>query len=116
MQYLTYEEYKAMGGSAPEVDFPALERRARAYVDDWTLGRVMRRYGAADDVPECVKECMFAVIGCMPGAGGGDRVSSFSNGQDSFTFDLAPDEEAPAYAEALRLLPPDLTCLAAVTL
>lgn len=40
MMYLTYDEYKGFGGTAPESDFNGFELRARKRIDYLTLERV----------------------------------------------------------------------------
>ena len=108
MQYLTFEEYAGLGGSAvSEADFPSAERRARALVDDWTMGRVREGCASTEGVPVCVKEAMAVAVDAVPGLSG-ERVSSFSNGQDSFTFDTTVDEEGALYDKVCALLPVSL--------
>lgn len=105
MAYLTYEEYKEMGGSAvSEQDFQQAERRARALMDDWTMGRVRAMQEAGDPVPECVKEAMCVAVDAVPGLSG-ERVSSFDNGVDSFTFDTSRDETGELYDAVCAMLP-----------
>lgn len=53
--YLTYEEYKALGGEVPLEAFPKYERMARAAVDYYTFGRIKEPTNA-------VKDCMSALI------------------------------------------------------
>ena len=40
-QYLTYVEYKALGGNLSETPFTLLENKARMYVDKYTFGRLI---------------------------------------------------------------------------
>ena len=109
MQYLTYEEYAELGGAAVDAaGFPAAERKARALMDDWTMNRVRETCASTEDVPGCVKEAMAVAVDALPGLSG-ERVASFSNGQDSFTFDTARDECAELYDECCALLPASLT-------
>lgn len=72
MQYLTYEEYLALGGSMAEAAFPLAELRARKRIDALTQGRVARMVnsprptatplGEGGKVPEAVKAAMMEVI------------------------------------------------------
>ena len=105
MSYLTYEEYKEMGGSSvSEQDFQQAERRARALMDDWTMGRVRAMQEAGGPVPECVKEAMCIAVDAVPGLSG-ERVSSFDNGVDTFTVDTSREGTGERYDAVCAMLP-----------
>jgi hypothetical protein len=57
-QYLTYDEYKALGGTIDQTPFNLLEFEARKKIDERTFGRLKN----ADNLPQEVKMCMFALI------------------------------------------------------
>ena len=57
-QYLTYEEYKSLGGNLDETPFNLLEYEARRKIDERTQGRLKNVANA----PQEVKMCMFALI------------------------------------------------------
>ena len=57
-QYLTYNEYKSMGGNLDETPFNLLEYEARRKIDERTQGRLKN----VANVPQEVKMCMFALI------------------------------------------------------
>lgn len=40
-QYLTWLEYKALGGTLTETPFTLLENKARMYIDKYTFGRLI---------------------------------------------------------------------------
>lgn len=88
MAYLTYDEYKQMGGQLSEAAFSMLEFRARKAVDMLTHGRVMDE----QPVREAVKQAVFALIGAMETdekraqAYDGRDVQSMSNDGVSVTF------------------------------
>ena len=42
-QYLTYQEYKALGGTLDEMPFNLLEFNARKKIDERTFGRLIKR-------------------------------------------------------------------------
>lgn len=63
--YLTYDEYKALGGSAPETDFALLEFKARKRIDYLTASRVQNMA----QVPKAVKMCMLSIITVDSAAG-----------------------------------------------
>ena len=57
-QYLTYNEYKALGGNLIQTPFNLLEFEARRKIDERTFGRLKN----VASVPQEVKMCMFALI------------------------------------------------------
>lgn len=90
--YLTFERYKAMGGSMDEASFGAAEPYAETMLDLITLRR-LRCPEADHGDPADVERAMYVLA---DGAGqveaayrakaSGAEVSSFNNGVDSFTF------------------------------
>lgn len=100
MAYLTYDEYKQMGGQLSEAAFSTLEFRASKALDMLTHGRV------ADEQPvrEAVKLAVYALVGEMDAdekraaAYDGREVQSMSNDGVSVTFASG----AQAGAEAVR--------------
>ena len=70
-QYLTYNEYKALGGNLDITPFNLLEYEARRIIDNRTLQRLK----GIEIIPQEVKMCMFALI---------NTINSYSNqGQTS---------------------------------
>lgn len=57
-EYLTYDEYTALGGGMPKYEFVLAEYRARKRIDYLTASRV----AAMAEVPEAVKRCMMLLI------------------------------------------------------
>lgn len=56
--YLTYYEYKEMGGAVPQTEFIQLEFKARKRIDYLTDSRVKDMA----NIPEAVKMCMMSLI------------------------------------------------------
>ena len=56
--YITYEQYKALGGTASSSAFPRLEQMARKKLDYWTQNRITE---ADDDI----RLCMVLIIDAM---------------------------------------------------
>ena len=56
--YLTYDEYKSLGGSAPATDFALLEFKARKRIDYLTASRVQNMA----KVPQAVKMCLLSIF------------------------------------------------------
>lgn len=57
-QYLTYNEYKALGGNLDQTPFNLLEYEARRKVDE----RTQQRLKNVNDIPQEVKLCVYALI------------------------------------------------------
>ena len=62
-QYLTYNEYKALGGRLDQTPFNILEFEARKKIDERTQGRLK----GIEQLPIEVKMCMFALINTING-------------------------------------------------
>ena len=60
-QYLTYIEYKALGGTLLEMPFNLLEFEARQNVDKYTFGRLKE----LENQNQEVKLCIFKLIGML---------------------------------------------------
>ena len=65
-QYLTYNEYKALGGSLDITPFNLLEFEARRIIDNRTLQRLK----GIEKVPQEVKMCMLSLV---------DTINSYAN-------------------------------------
>ena len=57
-QYLTYNEYKALGGNLDQTPFNLLEYEARRKVDE----RTQQRLKNVNDIPQEVKMCVYALV------------------------------------------------------
>lgn len=53
-QYLTYQEYKALGGTLDEMPFNLLEFNARMKIDERTFGRLVDKGQEYQEVKLCV--------------------------------------------------------------
>lgn len=60
-QYLTYEDYKALGGTLDLMPFNLLEFEARQNVDKYTFGRLKE----LEEQNQEVKLCIFKLINLM---------------------------------------------------
>lgn len=93
--FVTYEEYEGLTpfDPVPEQEYERLAPIADIVSDHWTLGRIGRASARGEVLPDAVKVLYGAIVKALPavldGMAGGERVASFSNGVDSFTFDLA---------------------------
>ena len=57
-QYLTYQEYKGLGGTLDLTPFNVLEFEARRRIDELTYNRLV----GGEDIPDEVKMCEFTII------------------------------------------------------
>ena len=61
MMYLSYEEYKNLGGTLSETDFRMAEFKARKRIDYLTAERV-KAMADAGQVPEAVQLCVMSLV------------------------------------------------------
>lgn len=60
-QYLTYEEYKSLGGTLGEMPFNILELKARQIINERTQNRLKN----VEKIPQEVKICVYDLINTM---------------------------------------------------
>lgn len=77
-QYLTYEEYRGLGGNLDRMPFNLLEFEARRKIDERTQGRLKN----VVEIPQEVKICMFALI---------NSISSYSSCVNSNNKNIASE-------------------------
>lgn len=101
--YLAYEEYKELGGIVSESAFALLERKSHRLIDAWTQERIKHM----DSVPVEVKEAMAYMINRLGSAEeeGGERLTSFSNGKVSMSFDTSKTVEQEMCDNVMMTLP-----------
>lgn len=93
--YVTFEQYSetALDPTVDAARYAALAPYADLAIDHWTVDRVGRAHAAGETLPDCVVAVYVAAIEALPAiladSKGGDRVASFSNGVDTFTFENA---------------------------
>lgn len=92
--FVDYADYKALTvfGPVTETDYGRYAPVADLITDHWTLGRIGRASADGEELPDVVKALYVSVIEGLPSVmsevRGGDRVKAFSNGVDSFTFEI----------------------------
>ena len=74
-QYLTYGEYKALGGTLDLTPFNLLEFEARRQIDI----RTQNRLKGNDNLPQEVKLCMYNLINCINSYYNSSNVASANN-------------------------------------
>lgn len=60
-QYLTYDEYKELGGNLDQTPFNLLEFEARRIIDS----RTQQRLNRVENIPQEVKMCAFSLINLL---------------------------------------------------
>ena len=56
INYLTYNEYKHLGGDIPEMSFNIFEYKAEKKIDEYTFGRLKKTFSYPDELKMCVFE------------------------------------------------------------
>lgn len=85
--------------SITEEEYVRLAPMADLIIDHWTLDRVGRAVRNGEDLPASVITLYVALVETIPGImdgvnpSKGGLVSSFSNGIDSYTFEVTPNLE-----------------------
>ena len=109
--YLTYAEYKAMGGTVDEALYTKYEYRAEAIINWYTFNRLAKD----TEYPEAVKRCMFMLIDLLverdgalsasmgggSGASGGvmPQIASQSNDGVSVSYNVMNASETVDFAD-----------------
>lgn len=107
MAYVDKKDYEALSGhTMDDAEYSCKSAYADAYIDSITLDRVGKAVANGEDLPQQVKLVYTLIIDDIDTVTNmGDRVSSFSNGEDSYSFDVSEDSAARIYATAATLLP-----------
>lgn len=77
-----------------EKEYVRLAPMADALIDNWTIGRVGRAVKNGEELPESVRTLYVSIVENLPAVietgkvSSGGLVSSFSNGIDSYSFDV----------------------------
>lgn len=110
--FVDYDTYiDTYHGQVDSARFARVEPMAERVLDVWTAGRVRAR-GVGEWEAEVAEATAYLVdhMDAIEDAEAGDRVQSFSNGQDSYTFaDVDGNPELQrAWRHVMALLPPEL--------
>jgi len=103
LEYLTYEEYKNLGGAVDQSAFPKLERQARRKLDYFTQNRIVT-------VDSDIKEVMAGFIDMLNDNNVVVGLSSYSNGIESFGYseNVRADLNDNMFQIAKEILPTEL--------
>lgn len=106
MAYVDKTDYEALSGhTMDDAEYTRKSAYADAYIDSITLDRAGKAVANGEELPQQVKLVYTLIIDDIDAVTAtGDRVSSFSNGEDSYSFDTSDDSAARIYATASSLL------------
>ena len=97
MKYLTFEEYKNLGGKCSEDVFPSLQFDTESKMDYITSDRLSRMIDEMESVPEAVQMLEVKLIDIedehRTESNQKTGISSYSNGIESFSYDTSKDSE-----------------------
>lgn len=107
MAYVDKTDYEVLSGhTMDDAEYTRKSAYADSYIDSITLDRVGKAVSNNEELPQQVKLVYSLIIDDIDAVTAtGDRVSSFSNGEDSYSFDVSEDSAARIYATASSLLP-----------
>lgn len=107
MAYVDKSEYEALSGNEmSEDEYTRKSAYADAYIDSVTLDRVGKAVADNEELPQSVKLVYCLIIDETEAfTSTGERVSSYSNGEDSYSFDLSDDAQTRIEQTAYMLLP-----------
>ena len=93
-QYLTYDEYKQLGGTLDENAFNLLEYEARKKINEKTFNRISR----LEEIPTDVKMCVYNLITTFSSyeENHNKTIASESVGSYSVTYATASSETSKA--------------------
>lgn len=75
-QYLTFEEYRTLGGTLSQVPFNILEFEARRKIDEKTQNRLINL--ESTEIPQAVKLCLYKLIDTIS-----DYISNIKSAMDN---------------------------------
>ena len=110
ISYISYENYKELGGTLSEDAFTILERKAQRTLDTITFDRIKH----LTVIPDVVREVLVEFIERMAqrdASGNGGQVSQYSNGVETITYKSQSDSSftKDLYKIAVDWLPTFLT-------
>ena len=97
MKYLTFEEYQNLGGKCSKDVFPSLQFDTESKMDYITSGRLSRMIDEIESVPEAVQMLEVKLIDIEYASSNSEEkgigVTSYSNGIESFGYDISKNSE-----------------------
>ena len=88
-QYLTYEEYKSLGGEKDIMSFNKLEYKARKYIDNKTFGRLKK----LEEQKEETRMCIYELISELSNTYEQNDITSEKVGDYSVTYENVSEND-----------------------
>ena len=95
-QYLTYQEYKGLGGTLDLTPFNLLEFEARQNIDKYTFGRLKE----FDEQNKEVKLCIFKLINLIDGYNSYETQNKAVASENTDGYSISYGTPSTSYAEA----------------
>ena len=103
--YLDYADYVEMGGNLDDTAFIPLERKARYLINSQASGRCGDRIAELSELPECIKDCVFALVSFVDANDTNKQVASESQSQggasESLSYVTRTDAEIEQQEESI---------------
>jgi glutamate synthase domain-containing protein 3 len=109
--YLTYDDYKELGGTLSEHDFRFAERKAQRWLDYFTFDRCKELDVIPNEVREVLTEFIQRTVAYETQKEAGETITQYSNSVEQITFDIKSEDELKSDLQkiALEWLPDYLT-------
>lgn len=88
-RYLTYNEYRQIGGDIPEMSFNMFEYKAEKKIDEYTFGRFRK----LNEFPKELKMCVYELISEYNKEKDVGNITSESDGEYSVSYSGYSKEE-----------------------
>jgi hypothetical protein len=109
--YLTYDDYKELGGTLPEKEFRLTERKAQRWLDYFTFDRCKQLEVIPNEVREVLKEFIDRLTAFEAQKEAGETITQYSNSVEQLTFKVKTEEDTKKELSSIALewLPDYLT-------
>ena len=109
--YLTYDDYKELGGTLPEKEFSLVERKAQRWLDYFTFDRCKELKVIPNEVREVLVEFINRLTAYEDQKEAGETITQYSNGVEQLSFQVKTETETKKELQAIAVewLPDYLT-------
>ena len=109
--YLTYDDYKELGGTLPEKEFNQYERKAQRWLDYFTFDRCKQLDVIPNEVREVLAEFISRLLAFDQQKEAGETIKEYSNSVEQITFTVKTEKDVKSELNAIanQWLPDYLT-------